>query len=134
MSYDYILFFLIIRQPPRSTRTDTLCPYTTLFRSTLTPSRPIPIVVSAKAPLGRISRAGTKRSSYFFIQFWKHLKQIPNQADICDLDNPGILVFVDGDNRFTALHAGVVLDRHGNARSADRLEGKACGRQGRSRW
>src|SRR3546814_1045901 len=26
-------FFLIIRQPPRSTRTDTLLPYTTLFRS-----------------------------------------------------------------------------------------------------
>src|SRR3546814_18009754 len=26
-------FFLIIRQPPRSTRTDTLFPYTTLFRS-----------------------------------------------------------------------------------------------------
>src|SRR3546814_18607020 len=25
--------FLIIRQPPRSTRTDTLFPYTTLFRS-----------------------------------------------------------------------------------------------------
>src|SRR3546814_20403073 len=30
----YVLcFFLIIRRPPRSTRTDTLCPYTTLFRS-----------------------------------------------------------------------------------------------------
>src|SRR3546814_5382190 len=27
------LCFLIIRQPPRSTRTDTLFPYTTLFRS-----------------------------------------------------------------------------------------------------
>src|SRR3546814_2104544 len=26
-------FFLMIRQPPRSTRTDTLFPYTTLFRS-----------------------------------------------------------------------------------------------------
>src|SRR3546814_1867447 len=26
-------FFLIIRRPPRSTRTDTLFPYTTLFRS-----------------------------------------------------------------------------------------------------
>src|SRR3546814_11106063 len=26
-------FFLMIRRPPRSTRTDTLCPYTTLFRS-----------------------------------------------------------------------------------------------------
>src|SRR3546814_20686153 len=28
-----IFFFLMIRRPPRSTRTDTLCPYTTLFRS-----------------------------------------------------------------------------------------------------
>src|SRR3546814_19100296 len=27
------LFFLMIRRPPRSTRTDTLLPYTTLFRS-----------------------------------------------------------------------------------------------------
>src|SRR3546814_13619852 len=29
------IFFLIIRRPPRSTRTDTLFPYTTLFRSSL---------------------------------------------------------------------------------------------------
>src|SRR3546814_4055103 len=29
-------FFLMIRRPPRSTRTDTLFPYTTLFRSLLT--------------------------------------------------------------------------------------------------
>src|SRR3546814_20654414 len=29
----FIIFFLIIRRPPRSTRTDTLFPYTTLFRS-----------------------------------------------------------------------------------------------------
>src|SRR3546814_4477680 len=28
------IFFLMIRRPPRSTRTDTLFPYTTLFRST----------------------------------------------------------------------------------------------------
>src|SRR3546814_9244049 len=28
-------FFLMIRRPPRSTRTDTLFPYTTLFRSSL---------------------------------------------------------------------------------------------------
>src|SRR3546814_12379972 len=30
-----IFFFLMIRRPPRSTRTDTLFPYTTLFRSRL---------------------------------------------------------------------------------------------------
>src|SRR3546814_1156271 len=29
----FMLFFLRIRRPPRSTRTDTLFPYTTLFRS-----------------------------------------------------------------------------------------------------
>src|SRR3546814_4456556 len=32
LSY-YLFFFLMILRPPRSTRTDTLVPYTTLFRS-----------------------------------------------------------------------------------------------------
>src|SRR3546814_20442852 len=31
----YVCFFLRIRRQPRSTRTDTLCPYTTLFRSSV---------------------------------------------------------------------------------------------------
>src|SRR3546814_12981058 len=31
------VFFLMIRRPPRSTRTDTLFPYTTLFRSERVP-------------------------------------------------------------------------------------------------
>src|SRR3546814_17145828 len=31
----HFFFFLMIRRPPRSTRTDTLLPYTTLFRSGL---------------------------------------------------------------------------------------------------
>src|SRR3546814_14340580 len=30
---NYFFFFFMIRRPPRSTRTDTLFPYTTLFRS-----------------------------------------------------------------------------------------------------
>src|SRR3546814_15020690 len=33
LSFVMIFFFLMIRRPPRSTRTDTLFPYTTLFRS-----------------------------------------------------------------------------------------------------
>src|SRR3546814_1276070 len=32
-SIPLVVFFLMIRRPPRSTRTDTLFPYTTLFRS-----------------------------------------------------------------------------------------------------
>src|SRR3546814_15860541 len=31
--FGFVFFFLMIRRPPRSTRTDTLFPYTTLFRS-----------------------------------------------------------------------------------------------------
>src|SRR3546814_13831587 len=31
--YTYYVFFYMIRRPPRSTRTDTRFPYTTLFRS-----------------------------------------------------------------------------------------------------
>src|SRR3546814_20581556 len=31
----FFVFFLMIRRPPRSTRTDTLFPYTTLFRSSI---------------------------------------------------------------------------------------------------
>src|SRR3546814_16546294 len=38
---DNLLFFLMIRLPPRSTRTDTLLPYTTLFRA-LPPPAPRP--------------------------------------------------------------------------------------------
>src|SRR3546814_3926746 len=33
MSFRVAFFLLMIRRPPRSTRTDTLFPYTTLFRS-----------------------------------------------------------------------------------------------------
>src|SRR3546814_13889102 len=33
LCYCLCFFFLMIRRPPRSTRTDTLFPYTTLFRS-----------------------------------------------------------------------------------------------------
>src|SRR3546814_4668316 len=35
----FVVFFLMIRRPPRSTRTDTLFPYTTLFRSCRAPHR-----------------------------------------------------------------------------------------------
>src|SRR3546814_3846420 len=35
LCYIHSVFFLMLRRPPRSTRTDTLFPYTTLFRSIL---------------------------------------------------------------------------------------------------
>src|SRR3546814_6817484 len=58
-----MFFFLMRRRPPRSTRTDTLFPYTTLFRSPR-PPRPAPPSVPTR-PRGRSSpshRTGTPRS------------------------------------------------------------------------
>src|SRR3546814_15289183 len=46
-----VFFFLMIRRPPRSTRTDTLFPYTTLFRS-------IQKVVDAVARINHRGRNG----------------------------------------------------------------------------
>src|SRR3546814_4673189 len=43
-----LFFFLMIRRPPRSTRTDTLFPYTTLFRS--------PPLAARSAKAERLSR------------------------------------------------------------------------------
>src|SRR3546814_14385648 len=40
-----LLCFLMLRRPPRSTRTDTLFPYTTLFRSGRYPGRGSPAVL-----------------------------------------------------------------------------------------
>src|SRR3546814_12623657 len=36
-----VFFVLMRRRPPRSTRTDTLFPYTTLFRSPVEPASPV---------------------------------------------------------------------------------------------
>src|SRR3546814_13533257 len=48
-----VFFFLMIRRPPRSTRTDTLFPYTTLFRSAC--DRRHPSQYGAAGGAGRIS-------------------------------------------------------------------------------
>src|SRR3546814_6258046 len=45
----YLFFFLMIRRPPRSTRTDTLFPYTTLFRSAEAGARIEHSIVNADA-------------------------------------------------------------------------------------
>src|SRR3546814_19087757 len=55
------LVFLMLRRPPRSTRTDSLFPYTALFRSpsSRTPSTP---VSSGRRDRRNITRASTSRS------------------------------------------------------------------------
>src|SRR3546814_9533016 len=50
MCLAYVVFCLMIRRPPRSTRTDTLFPYTTLFRSGCSPAPTWPGTASAPPP------------------------------------------------------------------------------------
>src|SRR3546814_10923272 len=65
------IFFLMIRRPPRSTRTDTLFPYTTLFRSTNGPAcsaRPAPRAAGSRygdrtEPTNRPAAPGARRRS-----------------------------------------------------------------------
>src|SRR3546814_381458 len=51
--FNVFLFFLLIRRPPRSTRTDTLFPYTTLFRSLVRPGHAV--VVCDPGCVGRMA-------------------------------------------------------------------------------
>src|SRR3546814_8974579 len=60
-TYVFLLcFFLMIRRPPRSTRTDTLFPYTTLFRSSLDTYRFAHKGESAPTPIALVLRRACK--------------------------------------------------------------------------
>src|SRR3546814_7199343 len=52
----------MIRRPPRSTRTDTLFPYTTLFRSFLILSGLVPVAQSASLSFAACDSSHTKRA------------------------------------------------------------------------
>src|SRR3546814_11426024 len=58
----FCFFFLMIRRPPRSTRTDTLFPYTTLFRSPAPCFRP---PIQADFADGAVGAAGEAVKDYY---------------------------------------------------------------------
>ena len=56
-----------------------------------------------------------------FSQLRHNFKQITNQAIICYIENRRVSIFVDGNNYFTVLHTGNVLDSTGNTDSEVQL-------------
>src|SRR3546814_6789161 len=68
-------FFLMIRRPPRSTRTDTLFPYTTLFRSRRRTSR-LATPVPALAQLPRRSRAASVPPRHLIPRSEEHTSEL----------------------------------------------------------
>src|SRR3546814_13192858 len=57
--YYLMVFFLMVRRPPRSTRTDTLFPYTTLYRSARLPAG----AAGADRPVAGICGTGRRRGA-----------------------------------------------------------------------
>src|SRR3546814_10337786 len=92
----FIVFFLMIRRPPRSTRTDTLFPYTTLFRS---------LRAFLRQRLGEAVNAG-------FGSGVIHLAILPRLAvDRPDIDDPAPAAFAHaGKHRLRHVKAAAEID------------------------
>src|SRR3546814_6329114 len=61
----------MIRRPPRSTRPDTLCPYTTLFRSPQPPGEPsVAVTIVATTPIEgqQPGTSGLRKQTRAFMQ------------------------------------------------------------------
>src|SRR3546814_11144388 len=84
-------FFLMIRRPPRSTRTDTLFPYTTLFRAQLE-------VEHDRIGFARLRR----RHTGVAVSGTTHLKPAPGQCT--DKGTAECIVIIDHQNALQVRH------------------------------
>src|SRR3546814_18718729 len=112
----YLFFFLMIRRPPRSTRTDTLFPYTTLFRSAglaLVTILPISGRPTKPPPSLQGISHGTQPSARTLSQFRYHGAHRRRQDH--------------ADRAYPQLHRQVVQDRRRTRRRRD--EGLVGARQ-----
>src|SRR3546814_14172733 len=122
------IFFLMIRRPPRSTRTDTLFPYTTLFRSSSsipTERSSMPDPASRRSALAGHAANGAARPVVEGMGFYMTERTFPG------------MIALRGDSEDTAFMAAareaIGLDLSVAPRTEERRGGKACGRPGRSR-
>src|SRR3546814_11169515 len=134
-----LFFFLMIRRPPRSTRTDTLFPYTTLFRSFVTKTE----LSGIDVPLEDIIAATD------FVQPAIEIIDSRFEKFKFDLvsviaDNGSSARFVMGGRARRPLDidlrtVGIVLEKNGEmvdteSRSEERRDGKEGVSTYRSRW
>src|SRR3546814_14738145 len=113
----------MIRRPPRSTRTDTLFPYTTLFRSWRNEMR----FRTRKAGVLQVRRDGDDEGY--------RMKLPAYRAEAKPL--PDIARAMGGDVVETLWHEGgyALIVYHGAGdRSEERRVGAGCGSTFRSRW
>src|SRR3546814_20715172 len=107
-----LFFFLSIRRPPRSTRTDTLFPYTTLFRSNVTNS-------------GTLQSGGALSASIS--------EQLNNTGKLLATGDLSILA-ADSARTLQIGNGGSAYLQSGGLRSEERRVGEACVSKCRYRW
>src|SRR3546814_13758585 len=114
----------MIRRPPRSTRTDTLFPYTTLFRSIFCPH--LSFRIKPQGPrIGTLGKSNVGKSTHEFP--WHFGSRGHDGRDRrLRLRRP-----VHGDPAEESRHRFV---RHPRERSEERRVGKECVSTCRSRW
>src|SRR3546814_18509351 len=101
------VFFLMIRRPPRSTRTDTLFPYTTLFRSM---AREIDRIIFDELTRGTVSRVSQRTLKTCLTMMAQARMQavILGCTELVMLVDPGANVLPVYDT--TALHSQAAVD------------------------
>src|SRR3546814_13369171 len=113
-----IFFFLMIRRPPRSTRTDTLFPYTTLFRSRF------PAPLQRGKAVFAAKRAARYHGPKVDATASREILTRPRVFSASWSQTPGAL------SRFAPLRLHHPVHR----RSEERRVGKECVSTCRSRW
>src|SRR3546814_16507804 len=111
------------RLPPKSTRTDTLFPYTTLFRSGARVARELDAIIAARGvpPLMIVSDNGTELTSLAILRW---TQERPVEWHYIAPGKPQQNGYVESFN-------GRLRDE---CRSEERRAGKECVRTCRSRW
>src|SRR3546814_16431888 len=126
----------MIRRPPRSTRTDTLFPYTTLFRSHFDPAGELVVAGEMRLQVGDVAAdIGVEP----FLRFGMEAR-----LDAFELrDRVGDEIALRNERRVELAHALVEpiaadhrdIDARGISRSSEeRRLAQECGTPGRCRW
>src|SRR3546814_11362860 len=123
----------MLRRPPRSTRTDTLFPYTTLFRSTFE------LATTLVRPGGHVANVGVhgQPAALHLEELWS--KDVTITTGLVDtFSTPTLLKLVTSRQmdagRFVTHHFTMDQFMEAYDRSEERRVGKECVSTCRSRW
>src|SRR3546814_19580348 len=117
-----IFFFLMIRRPPRSTRTDTLFPYTTLFRS------PVGLHLSGRCEIERAAGCQLPAGDVDACRAARLEREVACRTGLLTGTDRQRRARVADERRIAFGHQHALRGRAGDGggRSEERRVGKAC--------